>query len=126
MGKVILIVVLIVLAIGYFVYTTQPGWYGYYSKSPDVVCGPGYGTHPGSSTSPDCLRSMWLASGCNTKGTMWHQSLDPSLGATAATEKNPFWMQRPNISDIQKDMNSYYSLSQGGDASHAAACGYGI
>lgn len=118
--RIIIIIVLVVLVIGYYAYSQmQP----VYIQSPDKVCGVGYGSQPGSSASLDCMRSIWLNAKCTDKGTVWQNALDLKLPVDKANAQVKWWSDRQKISDIESDMELYYSLAVGGNQSHITSCG---
>jgi len=121
MNYVVIVVVLVLLVVAYL-YMQHLGPFSYLD-SPEYVCGPGYDTKAGSSVTPDCMRSMWLNTGCNKNGDVWTHQLDPTLSSSVYNTTNAWWLQRPTIGDIEKDMKSYYSLGKNGSASHVKSCG---
>lgn len=119
--KTLVIVILVVLIVLYYAYTHD--LLSGSMQSPDKVCGSGYGSRPGSSASLDCMRSLWLDSKCTDKGSIWSNALDPSIPPAQAAAKVDWWSKRPLISDIQTDMNAYYSQAAAGNTRQAANCG---
>lgn len=117
-GAIVLVLVLVLIALAYYFLVMKA------DKTPEQVCGTGYEAKAGSTASAECMRSIWLNTGCTKNGIIWKTTLADNIDDAVFKKNASWWLARPTIKDIETDMKAYYTLASSGKPVHKLSCGF--